>query len=305
MIQDQNFIHAYRPLTLIQASGEDAFSFLQGQFTNELRQGEGAAAYGLWLNQKGKVVADSHVLNLGGNNFCLVSSSSAAAVVRQRLEAYIVADDVVLSDETETARGLLLGGAHSKEMIAACFGAAPGAGQYLRSDEMLVFPGSRLRQDHFEIIGPEKKLDEFRRQFVARGGVEVDAGEVELARILAGIPAIPRDLGPADLPNEGGLEETAISYAKGCYLGQEVMARLKNLGQVRRRLHLVGGEGGPPSPSTPLFQGQRKAGEIRSAAGAGDGFVALAMLSLVGLDQAAGFSLAPDAPPTMGIRRHG
>ena len=70
------------------------------------------------------------------------------------------------------------------------------------------------------------------------------------------------------------------------------MARLKNLGQVRRRLHLVRGTGAAPAPGSALFQGERKVGETRSAAAEGDGFLAMAMVSLVNLDPAAGLALA-------------
>jgi hypothetical protein len=130
--------------------------------------------------------------------------------------------------------------------------------------------------------------------------------DFERIRILAGIPAVPRDLGSGDLPNEGGLEETAISYTKGCYLGQEVMARLKNLGQVRRRLHVVRGSGALPRSQEPLFQGQKKVGEFRSVAGDEQGFVALAMLSLVQLDPASALSLTPDGSPLVRLNQpHG
>ena len=75
-----------------------------------------------------------------------------------------------------------------------------------------------------------------------------------------------------------GSTTVAISYTKGCYLGQEVMARLKNLGHVRRRLHIVRGEGEPPAAGAQLFQNERKVGEVRSTARDGRGFVAIAML---------------------------
>ena len=305
MPPEQNMIYAYRPLALLRVSGEDAHSFLQGQFTNDLRQGEGVATYGLWLNQKGKVVADSHVLNLGGDSFYVISVASSEAVIRQRLEAYVVADDVVFGDETETAHGLYVTGIQNEETIVRVFGGLPKAGKFLLCNGVMILRGSRLRTDNFEIIGTAEKLAELRRDFIAHGAVEAGSTAVELARILEVVPAVPVDLGPADLPNEGGLEETVISYTKGCYLGQEVMARLKNLGQVRRRLHLVGGEGAPPPLATALFQGPRRAGEIRSATGAEGGFVALAMLSLVGLDLTVGFSLEPDGPCTIRSRAHG
>ncbi|HEX7632355.1 MAG TPA: folate-binding protein, partial [Lacunisphaera sp.] len=112
-------------------------------------------------------------------------------------------------------------------------------------------------------------------------------------------------IGSGDLPNEAGLESVAISYTKGCYLGQEVMARLKNLGQVRRRLHVVHGRGTPPRPRTALYQGDKKVGEIRSIAPRGDDFVALAMLSLVNFKAGVGLSREPGGAATITADSHG
>ena len=90
---------------------------------------------------------------------------------------------------------------------------------------------------------------------------------LERQRILAGIPAIPRDIGAGDLAAEGGLDETAISFTKGCYLGQEVVARLKSMGRVRRRLMSVEAmEAAVPPVPAPLHVEERQVGELRSAA---------------------------------------
>src|SRR5882757_371348 len=99
MISGKVTLFDYRPETLLRVTGEDAFGFLQGQFTNELRQPPGNATYGLWLNQKGKILADSHVLRVAEKEFLIASVAAPVAVIRQRLEDYIVADDVVLTDE--------------------------------------------------------------------------------------------------------------------------------------------------------------------------------------------------------------
>lgn len=128
---------------------------------------------------------------------------------------------------------------------------------------------------------------------------------MEYARILDGIPAIPLDVGPDDLPNEGGLEDVAISYTKGCYLGQEVMARLKNMGQIRRRLQVIRGAGATPVTRASLFQAGKKVGHVRSVATAGNEFFALAMLSLINLDPTLGLSLEPEATPVAKIIAHG
>ena len=114
---------------------------------------------------------------------------------------------------------------------------------------------------------------------------------------------MPPDLGPGDLPNEGGLDASAVSYTKGCYLGQEVMSRLKNLGRVRRRLHVVTGAGVPPLMHAPVFQQNKKVGEIRTTAPTAEGFVALAMLSLAGLDTSAGLSTGAGETPALQILR--
>jgi folate-binding protein YgfZ len=123
-------------------------------------------------------------------------------------------------------------------------------------------------------------------------------------RISSGIPLVPVDIGLNDLPNEGGLDAVAISYTKGCYLGQEVMARLKNLGQVRRHLHIVRGPGAAPQVGALLFQNDHKVGDVRSVARDGDGFVAMVMLSLVNLTATGGLSLAAGAAvPEISITR--
>ena len=296
---------SYRPAALLRVSGEDAFGFLQGQFTNELRNPPGCVTYGLWLNQKGKILADSHVLRVAESEFLLTSVTSTATIIHQRLEEYIVADEVVLTDETATTHGLLLSGPDGCEAIKQLAGTAPPPGRFLRSGEIVVYGGRRLPGDSFEILGPENALAEVRREFLAQGAVETGAAEMEFARISAGIPVVPIDLGPGDLPSEGGLEDSALSYTKGCYLGQEVMARLKNLGQVRRRLQLVHGGGLAPAGRAMLYQQDKKIGEVRSVASQRDEYVALAMLSLVHLDPKAGLSLEPSGPAVVRVVRHG
>ncbi len=254
--------------------------------------------YGLWLNQKGKVLADSHVLREAVNQFRLLSDHSAAATIVQRLEQYIIADDVLIEDQTDGARGLVIwqnqtGG----EPLTALMGELPAPGKFNQVDGSWIFRGRWSAAANYELIGSEAGVAEWQKRLSAAGCIEVASGEIERARILSGMPSVPQDIGPGDLPNEAGLEQEAISFTKGCYLGQEVMARLKNLGQVRRQLQRVRGNGGAPKTGTPLFQGEKKAGEIRSAVSNGEGFVALAMLTRLGLDEKTGFTFEPGTAP--------
>ena len=272
--------YRWRPAACLRVSGEDALTFLQGQFTNDLQQQEsGQATYGLWLNQKGKVLADSFVRKIAANEAWIVSYFSPAAVIRERLEAYIIADDVVIEDVTESMRGLTI------------IGAATATGLRLGATAW-SFRGRRTREAPAEIIFPADMETAVNAKLAGR--TELVTEQMEQLRIAAGIPAVPADIGPSDLPNEGGLETEAISYTKGCYLGQEVMARLKNLGQVRRRLLRVHGAGEPPACPAVVFQAARKAGELRSAARDGTGWIGLALVSLVQLKREAGLALAAD-----------
>jgi len=291
MRNSPRWFHYSHPGALIKVTGEDAFTFLQGQFTNELRSPHGSVTYGLWLNQKGKVLADSQVLRRAENEFTLFSDTSPASVIIQRLEQYVIADDVSLADETGTIAELTLWGDECGERLKTLLGALPEERKFLPKDELVIIPGRRTGGENYQIFGPETLMADWQKKLVTDGWIEATADLLEIARISAGFPAVPLDVGPTDLPNEAGLDRTAISYTKGCYLGQEVMARLKNLGQVRRQLRGVRGTGVAPASATPLFQGEKKVGEIRSAVTTEQGFVAMAMLTRMGLDENAGFSL--------------
>lgn len=246
--------------------------------------------YGLWLTIKGKVLADSFVLRAQEpDTFWVGSYFSLVAAIRERLEAFIIADDVTIEDETDRwAAVSLLGGAP-----AGSSGAAVGHG----GANAVAFSGRRTRGATTELIYPVASELEIAGMWAGRA--ELDAAQMERERIADGVPAVPRDVGQGDLPNEAGLDAEAISYVKGCYLGQEVMARLKSMGQVRRRLLRVRGVGAVPATlPAALFVGARQVGDVRSAIddGAG-GWIGLAMLSLMHLSAAGGvLALAAEAP---------
>src|SRR4051794_40931518 len=93
----------YRPAAVLRIGGADAANFLQGQFTNDLREVRNSSGvYGLWLNQKGRVLADSFIAQSGPEGFTVASYFSEAAVIQERLESYIIADDVVIENMTAT-----------------------------------------------------------------------------------------------------------------------------------------------------------------------------------------------------------
>jgi folate-binding protein YgfZ len=279
--------HIWEPAAWLQVSGPDAFTFLQGQFTNDLRLlEEQPAVYGLWLNEKGKVQADSFVLRGEGATFWVGSYFSPAEALCERLKAFVIADDVTIADCTAGCRGVTLIGMAASEM-AEKFGGA------------LRFPGRRATVPCMELMFATETQPVVEARMAELNLLPLPDGDMELFRIKASITAVPRDIGPDDLPNEGGLDAVAISYTKGCYLGQEVMARLKSMGQVRRQLLRVTGAGAPPALPATLYNGPKRMGELRSAAADGESFVGFALLSLLGLDRCPGLSYTPEGEPVV------
>lgn len=277
------------PAAWLRITGEDAVSFLQGQFTQDLKVARSrAAAYGLWLNQKGKVLADSVALLAGENEVYLWSEASAEALIGERLESYIIADDVIVEPLAAGWERLTIAGPGADDWVKARLeGALPAEGCFARSGESFVFRGRHGALSSWEWLAPAG---------AGPGATDIqtmDTADLARARIAAGIPLIPAETGPGDLPNEAGLETVAVSYTKGCYLGQEVMARLKSMGRVRRRLVRVSGAGAVPVCPAQLWQGDKAVGELRVAVADEDGrTVGLAMLNLFSHDASAGLALS-------------
>ncbi len=276
-------IFCWRPAAWLKVTGADSLPFLQAQFSNDLRALEpGRAVYGLWLDLKAHVQADSFVLRGSEGEFWLASYFSPAEAIRTRLESYIISDDVTVEDGSSEWVGLTV------------LGAAPIAALAAFGDRLFRFDGRRSTEPALELLYPRTLEPAIRALFA--GVPELTRRDMELRRIAAGIPAVPADIGPRELPNEAAMEAEAISYTKGCYLGQEVIARLRSMGKVRRRLLRVGGSGPLPALPAPLFQAGRKLGELRTAIGSDGAFVGLALLLTAPLqrDQRLGFSAEPD-----------
>lgn len=300
-------MHLSRPAAWIEITGEDSFSFLQGQFTNDLRRTAATpVTYGLWLNRKGKVLADSFLLQAGPEHFFLYSPFSPAATIMERLEPFIIADDVDLHDLTGEAAGATIWGDATPEAINARGFSSPDPATFLQQDDCFLFHGRRSNTPSFELVGTgpaiEKTIASLSAAVKEAGGNPVDGATLERERIEAGVPAVPRDIGPTDLPQEGHLEDDAISYTKGCYLGQEVMARIHAMGQVRRTLVQVEIKGGDPQPPAPLYSGTREVGNLRSMIGPVP-HLGLALVRRDILAQEPELSLAPGEEPTVRINK--
>lgn len=280
-----------RPNAWLHVSGPDATAFLQGQCTQDLRPlRPGQTTEALWLNTKGRILGESLILRESDEIWRLWSAHTSGDALRARLEDFIIADDVTVVAEESGWDQITLAGARAENWLRESLGTAeaPAPGAWLPLGNGFVFAGRRGLPKIWEWLRPRHDVAGSAPlpPFDALG--ELSATALHRARIAAGVPAIPGEFGPQDLPQEARLESVAISFNKGCYLGQEVMARLHAMGQVRRRLLRVGGVGPAPGVNVELRQNDKRAGELRAVVDDGrGGWLGLALLNLLGLDPAA------------------
>ncbi len=269
------------PAAWVEVTGPDAATFLQGQCTQDLRALRlGETAFALWLTLKGKVMGESLVLKAEGDAWWLWSAHTSGAALAERLQEFLIADDVTIAvGGTEWAQLTLAGDLGEAWLRAArADREPPPPGRAEAWGGGWLFSGRRGQERVWDWVCPAAETR------VAEAGGMLTEADLRRDRLAAGVPAIPAEFGPDDLPQEAGLEAVAISFTKGCYLGQEVMARLQAMGRVRRKLVRVAGAGPVPAAGAELRRAGKRVGELRAAAEDGAGWFGLAMINLLGLD---------------------
>jgi len=269
---------------LLRAVGSDRADFLQGMLTNQIKTlAPGQGAHAAHLTVQGRVIADMNVLILD-DEIWLDVPVQRKALLRETLQHYLVADDVELVDDAIVPL-LSLEGPRSAEVAATVFGAplediAPLA-HVERSFEGTAFRvvnANNTGGRGVMIFGTADAAAGLWESCLRAGAVAVGMEALEILRVEAGIPWCDRDMDESTLAPEVGLED-AISFTKGCYIGQEVVERVAARGQVQRKLTGVECDGdGVPSPGTQLMRDGEEVGVITSAVRsfAGDGIRALA-----------------------------
>jgi len=252
--------YRYTPAGHFHVTDEDAADFLQSQFTNELRPFEaGRCTYGLWLDVKGKVMADSVVLCQGGAHFRILSERCEGEAIAAQMERHIIADDVVI-EHCAPGFGFEL----SAAAIASLGLQLPELGRFVSIEGGVLF--SSRTPLYNMVIDSESEAGAIHEKLISAGFAPFSEAGRGLARIEAGIPLVPDEIGSTDLPGEGALERDAISFTKGCYLGQEVVARMHNIGKPQRGLFVVQGEGSAPEAPLALYnRDSKQVGELRTA----------------------------------------
>ncbi|HLP77712.1 MAG TPA: glycine cleavage T C-terminal barrel domain-containing protein [Candidatus Paceibacterota bacterium] len=257
--------------------GADRVRFLHGQVTNDvnrLRPGEGC--YAAVVTAKGKLQSDLNVHRLP-DELLLDFEPGFSAAVTQRLEKFLVADDVEIVDVASQYGLLSAQGPAAAAVIRALeiFPALPHEPfRFSRVadatlGEIYLMNQPRLGSAGFDLFVPANSLGAVMDKLIAGaksvGGRACGWRAFETARIEAGIPRFGIDMTEDHLPQECGIGERAVSYNKGCYIGQEVLNRIHTMGHVNRELRKLNlDEGALPAIGDRLFHEDREIGYITS-----------------------------------------
>ena len=249
-------------------TGADRVRYLNGQVTSNVQKLAANHTHPACVTTaKGKLCAEV-LITATADALFIDADAALRDTLPARLERYIIADDVTLEDATDT-RALL-----------HFIGPPPSA-----LDGAWCARSRRFGRDGWDVRLPSAAFATMKAALFSQH-LLLDDALLETLRIEAGIPRWGRDIGEDTLPPEAGLDRTHIDYHKGCYIGQEVISRLKSVGHVNRRLTgFVSEDGSPLAVGAVIFA----PGEARA----------------IGVITSAAFSFALDKPIALGYLRRG
>ncbi len=257
----------------LRITGKDRISFLNGLLTNDISQlKENAGQRSALLNSKARVLADLH-LYAQPDGLLIDTGESPASHVKDILDRFIITEDVLIQDSSKDLVQVTVQGPKSSQAIKEVLGAE--ARDLKQLEQKTLGPGTIIARDRtgqsgYDIILPELEAEPVWHGFLLNGGDiglnPVGSQALEILRLEAAYPKYSVDVDENTIVLEAGFKD-AINFNKGCYLGQEVVARATHIGRVNKQL--VGLEvetKDSVSPRSKLMSEGREAGFITSAA---------------------------------------
>jgi len=256
----------------IKVSGEDRVRWLNGMTTNSIQQLQpGQGNYNFMLSAQGRIQGDAYAFALT-DHLLLESNRAHLPTLIELLDRFIIMDDVLLEDVSADRRGLICAGPTAASTLQTLgIDAAALEPLALRS---LIWQGSKITLlsaygplvPRFELwIEDAATAQALTEALPSAGAAPVDADTLEQLRLLEGTPCYSVDIRDRELPQE--TEQTrALHFAKGCYLGQEIVERIRSRGNVHRIFHAFLLTGALAPAGTALESDGKPVGELTSAA---------------------------------------
>jgi len=250
--------------------GEDRFRWLSGMVTNTVNDlAVNAGAWNFVLNAQGRIQGDLHVWREGDELFLTIAADQYDRPLAH-LERFIIMDDVELVPLGDDA-ALGLAGPLAAELLTQLGLTVPvepmtGASAKWKDNAIKVVQGYGALTPHFELWLNAAQIPALWQALTEAGATQVGAASIEALRIAEAIPAYGIDIAERDLPQEIS-PMRGLSFNKGCYLGQEIVERIRSRGGVHRHLRILELFGTLPARGTALtLEGGADAGQITSAA---------------------------------------
>ena len=254
-------------------TGSERASFLHALLTNDIaRLTKGTGAYAAYLTPQGRMISDMRVIETG-ERMLLAVERNIAATLASRFDQLIFSEDVQVSDASLLIAVVGVHGPRAAAIVERAIDVTvEGLAQpyhNISGDAITV-----VRDDCFGVPGYELYVaadvaDDLRARMVREGALPADAATLETLRIEARRPRFGVDMTTETIPLEAGIEHRAISFTKGCYVGQEVIIRVMHRGHgrvARRLVAMVIPGGGVPAAGDPIRSGEKVVGEVTSAA---------------------------------------
>jgi folate-binding protein YgfZ len=247
---------------LIAATGPDGAEYLQGQLTNDVEAlAPGDGQYAALLDRKGHMQADMRVLRPAAEEILIDTEAAALPAALKHLAMYSVGRDVSVADVSAERSILSLLGPRSAEVAAAAALPEDACEAVTVAGTDCLAVGTR---DGVDLICAAADTERLAAALREAGATDVSPEAVELLRIEAGVPRFGAEMGTETMPAEAGIVERAVSFTKGCYIGQETVARLHYKGKPNRHLRGLRLSAAAP-PGAALRLGEKEVGRLGGA----------------------------------------
>lgn len=235
----------------------------------------GHGCYAAYLTAQGRMIADLWVYELG-DVMLLAMGAEVTATVLAKLDQFIFSEDVQVGDVTETFASVVLVGPDASECLSRVVddgvraSALPEHGNFrstFRGEAAIVLQVSDPGVPGYEVMVDANAIAALRAACLETGAVLVDDEAAEALRIEGGMPLFHRDMDENTIPLEAGIEARAISHTKGCYVGQEVIVRVRDRGHgrvARRLMGLALESSDVPAPGAVITADAREVGHVTS-----------------------------------------